>query len=160
MEGENGTRSALRRWNGEKRKMSFGTWCHFDVCVNQHAILDLPWVFFWKLIFLTHFIFFPDIFQLFLELEKKSSLVTRSLSARSCTCETDSLHSCTQLMSRAWDGLSVSLVQDLVERDRVTRLDSYQRRCASKGRTKPPTRRMTLGPIGEIPTMTLECFGG
>ena len=31
------------------------------------------------------------------ELEKKSSLVTRAFSAKSCTRDTDSLHSCTRL---------------------------------------------------------------
>ena len=36
-------------------------------------------------------------FQILYELEKKSSLVTRALSAKSCTRDTDSLHSCTRL---------------------------------------------------------------
>ena len=35
--------------------------------------------------------------QILYELEKKSSLVTRALSAKSCTRDTDSLHSCTQI---------------------------------------------------------------
>ena len=35
--------------------------------------------------------------DLLYELEKKSSLVTRALSAKSCTRDTDSLHSCTRL---------------------------------------------------------------
>ena len=51
--------------------------------------------------FLKHFILFPCILQQFFELEKKSSLVTRSVSAKSCTCETDSFHSCTQLTPHA-----------------------------------------------------------
>ena len=44
--------------------MWFRTWCYFDVCFSQHRILDLPRVIFWKLIFLTHFILFPDSYQL------------------------------------------------------------------------------------------------
>ena len=56
---------------------------------------------------LEHILFyFHYLFQLLFELEKKSSLVTRALSAKSCTHDTDSLHSCTQLTPRAWDGLS------------------------------------------------------
>ena len=37
------------------------------------------------------------LFTLLYELEKKSSLVTRAFSAKSCTRDTDSLHSCTRL---------------------------------------------------------------
>ena len=40
---------------------------------------------------------FLHLFQILYELEKKSSLVTRALSAKSCTRDTDSLHSCTRL---------------------------------------------------------------
>ena len=40
---------------------------------------------------------FSHLFQILYELEKKSSLVTRALSAKSCTRDTDSLHSCTRL---------------------------------------------------------------
>ena len=40
---------------------------------------------------------FSHLFQILYELEKKSSLVTRALSAKSCTRDTDSLHSCTWL---------------------------------------------------------------
>ena len=40
---------------------------------------------------------FSHLFQILYELEKKSSLVTRALSAKSCTCDTVSLHSCTRL---------------------------------------------------------------
>ena len=46
------------------------------------------------------FLLFNIIFCLFTlryELEKKSSLVTRAFSAKSCTHDTDSLHSCTRL---------------------------------------------------------------
>ena len=46
------------------------------------------------------FLLFNIIFCLFTlryELEKKSSLVTRAFSAKSCTRDTDSLHSCTRL---------------------------------------------------------------
>ena len=57
------------------------------------------------------------------ELEKKSSLVTRAFSAKSCTRDTDSLHSCTR---RARDGLSVSRVQDFAEKALVPKLDSYR----------------------------------
>ena len=47
---------------------------------------------------LEHILFyFHNLFQLFFELEKKSSLVTRALSTKSCTRDTDSLHSCTRL---------------------------------------------------------------
>ena len=42
---------------------------------------------------LEHILFyFHSLFQLFFELEKKSSLVTRTLSTKSCTRDTDSLH--------------------------------------------------------------------
>ena len=37
--------------------------------------------------------------QILYELEKKSSLVTRALAAKSCTRDTDSLHSCTRYAS-------------------------------------------------------------
>ena len=40
---------------------------------------------------------FSHLSQILYELEKKSSLVTRALSAKSCTRDTDSLHSCTRL---------------------------------------------------------------
>ena len=40
---------------------------------------------------------FLHLSQILYELEKKSSLVTRALSAKSCTRDTDSLHSCTRL---------------------------------------------------------------
>ena len=40
---------------------------------------------------------FSHLFQILYELEKKSSLVTRALSAQSCTRDADSLHSCTRL---------------------------------------------------------------
>ena len=40
---------------------------------------------------------FSHLFQVLFELEKKSSLVTRALSAKSYTRDTDSLHSCTRL---------------------------------------------------------------
>ena len=40
---------------------------------------------------------FSHLFQVHFELEKKSSLVTRALSVKSCTRDTDSLHSCTRL---------------------------------------------------------------
>ena len=40
---------------------------------------------------------FSHLSQILYELEKKSSLVTRTLSAKSCTRDTDSLHSCTRL---------------------------------------------------------------
>ena len=40
---------------------------------------------------------FSHLSQILYELEKKSSLVTRALSANSCTRDTDSLHSCTRL---------------------------------------------------------------
>ena len=46
------------------------------------------------------FLLFNIIFCLFTlryELEKKSSLATRAFSAKSCTRDTDSLHSCTRL---------------------------------------------------------------
>ena len=42
-------------------------------------------------------ILFSHLSQILYELEKKSSLVTRALSAKSCTRDTDSLHSCTRL---------------------------------------------------------------
>ena len=40
----------------QREVISFGTWCRLDVCISQHSIVDLPRVFFWKLIFLAHFI--------------------------------------------------------------------------------------------------------
>ena len=40
---------------------------------------------------------FSHLSQILYELEKKSSLVTRALSAKSCARDTDSLHSCTRL---------------------------------------------------------------
>ena len=40
---------------------------------------------------------FLHLSEILYELGKKSSLVTRALSAKSCTRDTDSLHSCTQL---------------------------------------------------------------
>ena len=40
---------------------------------------------------------FLHLFKILYELEKKSSLVTHALSAKSCTHNTDSLHSCTRL---------------------------------------------------------------
>ena len=40
---------------------------------------------------------FLHLFQILYELEKKSSFVTRALSAKPCTRDTDSLHSCTRL---------------------------------------------------------------
>ena len=40
---------------------------------------------------------FSHLSQILYELEKKSSLVTRALSAKSCTRDTDGLHSCTRL---------------------------------------------------------------
>ena len=40
---------------------------------------------------------FSHLSQILYELEKKSSFVTRALSAKSCTRDTDSLHSCTRL---------------------------------------------------------------
>ena len=40
---------------------------------------------------------FSHLSQILYELEKKSSSVTRALSAKSCTRDTDSLHSCTRL---------------------------------------------------------------
>ena len=69
---------------------------------------------------------FSHLFQILYELEKKSSLVTRALSAKSCTRDTDSLHSCTRLVPpRARDGLSESLMQDFAEKALVPKLDSY-----------------------------------
>ena len=59
---------------------------------------------------------FSHLFQILYELEKKSSLVTRALSAKSCTCDarqSSFLHSATP---RARDGLSVSRVQDFAEK--------------------------------------------
>ena len=44
--------------------------------------------------------YFHNRFQLLFELEKTSSFVTRSISAKSFTRETASLHSCTRLMCR------------------------------------------------------------
>ena len=44
---------------------------------------------------------FHNLFQLLFELEKKSSLVTRALSTKSCTRDTDSLHPYAQLTPRA-----------------------------------------------------------
>ena len=74
---------------------------------------------------LEHILFyFHNLFQLLFELEKKSSLVTHGLSTKSCMSDTDRPF-LTQLTPHARDGLSVSLVQDLVERARVTKLDSY-----------------------------------
>ena len=60
------------------------------------------------------------------ELEKKSSLVTRAFSAKSCTRDTDSLHSLHSATPRARDGLSVSSVQDFAEKALVPKLDSYK----------------------------------
>ena len=40
---------------------------------------------------------FSHLSQILCELEKKSNLVTHALSAKSCTRDTDSLHSCTRL---------------------------------------------------------------
>ena len=65
---------------------------------------------------------FSHLFQILYELEKKSSLVTRALSAQSCTRDADSLHSAAP---RARDGLSESLMQDLGEKALVPKLDSY-----------------------------------
>ena len=77
------------------------TWCCFDMCVSQHGILYLPRVFFWKRIFLTHFILSPHFFQQFIVLVvvrrnqfwlfalslslSRSLSLTLSLSAKSCT---------------------------------------------------------------------------
>ena len=54
------------------------------------------------------------ILQLRLEIEKKSSLVPRARAAKSITCETDGLHSCTRdlLTPSSSDGLSVLHMQD------------------------------------------------
>ena len=62
---------------------------------------------------------FSHLSQILYELEKKSSLVTRALSAKSCTRDTDTATPC------ARDGLSVSLVQDFAEKALVPKLDSY-----------------------------------
>ena len=52
---------------------------------------------------LEHILFyFHNLFQLLFELRKKSSLVTRALTAKSFTRETDSLHSCTRLLCMRW----------------------------------------------------------
>ena len=56
-----------------------------------------------SLIFLTHHILFHGIFHLFsFELDMNSSSATRFPSAKSCTCETNCIHSHTWLMPRAW----------------------------------------------------------
>ena len=68
---------------------------------------------------------FSHLSQILYELEKKSSLVTRALSAKSCTRDTDSLHSCTRLRLVQEMALSVSLVQDFAEKALVPKLDSY-----------------------------------
>ena len=80
------------------------------------------------------------------ELEKKSSLVTRAFSAKSCTRDTDSLHSCTRLRlvqemaclyheckilprKHSYPNLIpiVSRVQDFAEKALVPKLDSYSK---------------------------------
>ena len=55
-----------------------------------------------KFAVVTHSILFPQpFFQLLFELEKKSSLVTRALSTKSCTRDVDNLYSCTRLTPHA-----------------------------------------------------------
>ena len=49
------------------------------------------------LLFNITFLFVYEFMSIVYELEKKSSLVTRAFSAKSCTRDTDSLHSCTRL---------------------------------------------------------------
>ena len=70
---------------------------------------------------------FSHLSQILYELEKKSSLVTRALSAKilhSWYRQSSFLHSAAP---RARDGLSVSLVQDFAEKALVPKLDSYNR---------------------------------
>ena len=59
------------------------------------------------------------------ELEKKSSLVTRAFSAKSCTRDTDSLHSCTRLRL-VQEMACLCQVQDFAEKALVPKLDSYK----------------------------------
>ena len=68
---------------------------------------------------MEHILFyFLNIFQLFFELEKKSSLGTSAFSAKSCTSDTDRpfLHEA--------NASTVALVQDLAEKALVPKLDS------------------------------------
>ena len=66
-------------------------------CTNVHVTRQAKEVFLGNLQLEQISVYFHNPFQLLYELEKKSSLVTRALSAKSFTRETDSLHSCTRL---------------------------------------------------------------
>ena len=87
-----------------------GTSCRFDVSINQHGILDLPRILLWKLIFLTHF------FSTFSSCVFLINFLPNLALVRRVHC----LHSCILLTTRARDGLSVLLMQDLAERERMS----------------------------------------
>ena len=51
--------------------------------------------------------YFHNLNQILFEFEKKSSLVTHALSAKSCTRDTDSLHSCTRLANASCKNIGI-----------------------------------------------------
>ena len=68
---------------------------------------------------------FSHLSQILYELEKKSSLVTRALSAKSCTRDTDSLHSCTRLRLVQEMACLYHSCKILPRKALVPKLDSY-----------------------------------
>ena len=70
-------------------------------------------------------VYFHNPFQLIVELEKKSNLVTRAFSAKSYTRDTDSLHSCTRLRLVQEMACLNHWCKILAEKALVPKLDSY-----------------------------------